>query len=167
MLSEAQRREIDTLSGVYVRARSLAVDALKIVQRERGWVSDEDLAALAAHIGMSVTELDSLATSYNRVYRRAVGRHVILICDSVTCWIEGYESLARHLIARLGIAALGETSADGQFTLLPTACLGACDRAPAMMVDEKFFGNLTPSLVDEILGRYRADAAPGAGRRKE
>jgi NADH-quinone oxidoreductase subunit E len=83
-----------------------------------------------------------------------VGRHIILVCDSVSCWIMGYESMVRHLQERLGIG-LGETTADGVFTLLPIACLGACDQAPAMMIDDELYGNLDEKKIDEILASFR------------
>ena len=82
-----------------------------------------------------------------------MGRHVILLCDGVTCWILGYENLRAHLERRLGIT-MGQTTADGRFTLLPTACLGACDQAPVLMVDEQLHVELDPAKLDEILERY-------------
>ena len=99
-------------------------------------------------------ELESVATCYNLIFRRAVGRHVILICDSVACWIMGYESVGNFLSGRLGIG-LGETTPDGIFTLLPTVCLGACDQAPVMMIDDELYGNLTPEKVEEVLKKYK------------
>jgi NADH-quinone oxidoreductase subunit E len=82
-----------------------------------------------------------------------VGRHVILICDSVSCWITGYENLLTHLKQRLGVE-LGQTTADGRFTLLPVVCLGACDLAPVMMIDEDLHGRLTPEKIDAVLAHY-------------
>ena len=105
---------------------------------------------------MSPSELDNVATFYNLIFRQPVGKHVILLCDSVSCWIMGYEKMRQHLSARLGID-LGGTTSDGEFTLLPIVCLGACDRAPAVMVDDDLHGDLDPQAMDrfeEILGRY-------------
>ena len=153
MLTAAEKREIETVRGHYPFARAAASEALKIIQRGRGWVPDEELREAAGLLDMSPDELDSIATFYNLIFRRRVGRHVILLCDSVCCWIVGYEKVREHLSARLGIG-LGETTPDGRFTLLPVACLGACDRAPAMMVDEDLHGDLAPAKVDEILARY-------------
>ena len=106
-----------------------------VVQKHRGWVSDEALRDVAAMISMSADELDGVATFYNLIYRRPVGRHVILFCDSVSCWIVGYEKIRRALEAQAR-HPLGETTADDRFTLLPIVCLGACERAPALMIDE-------------------------------
>jgi NADH-quinone oxidoreductase subunit E len=102
---------------------------------------------------MTPAELDAVATFYNLIFRKPVGKHVILVCDSVSCWIMGYERILQHLRDRLGIV-LGETTADGVFTLLPIVCLGACDQAPAMMIDDELYGDLDAAKIDEILANY-------------
>ena len=153
MLSERERVKIEAELARHHDRRSAVTEALVIVQRARGWVSDEAVADLADFLGESAEEVDGIATFYSLIYRRPVGRHVILVCDSVSCWIMGYRTIREHLSKRLGIA-FGETTADGRFTLLPVACLGACEQAPAMMVDEDLHGNLTAEKVDEILEQY-------------
>ena len=129
---------------------SAAIDALKIVQEHRGWVSDESIQVLARHLDMSAAELDGIATFYNLIFRRPVGDNVILFCDSVSCWIRGCAGLEKHLGERLGISR-GETSADNRFTLLPVPCLGACDKAPVMMVGDELHENLTADSIDAII----------------
>lgn len=152
MLSSDETKEIEHELEHYEEAHAASIEALKIVQRHRGWVSDESIRDIAGVLGMSVEELDSVATFYNLIYRRPVGRHVIHICDSVSCWLTGYEDQLEHLRERLGIG-LGETTADERFTLLPIVCLGACERAPAMMVDGRLHTDLTPERIDGILER--------------
>jgi NADH-quinone oxidoreductase subunit E len=127
---------------------------MKIVQRRRGWVSDESLRDIAELLGMSMAELDSVATFYNLIFRKPVGRHVIMICDSVSCWMLGYDRIREHLGKRLGIG-LGETTKDNRFTLLPIVCLGCCDRAPAMLVDDTLHTGLSLEKVDGALEQYR------------
>lgn len=153
MLTEDERRDIEEEIRRNERERAAAVEALKIVQRHRGWVSDE-MDDVARVLGMTTAELDGVATFYSLIFRRPVGKHVILICDTVSCWLMGYEKMLGHLKKRLGIG-LNETTPDGQFTLLPVACLGACDRAPAMMIDEVLYTDLTPERIDGILEEYR------------
>jgi len=154
MLSEQERREIEAILAHYPEKRAAATEALQIVQRHRAWISDESLRDVADALDMTPEELDGLATGFNLIYRRPVGKHVILICDSVTCWIMGYDGLLEHLEARLAIG-LGETTADGLFTLLPIACLGACDHAPAMMIDDALYGDLDAAKIDQILEECR------------
>lgn len=153
MLDDAVRQEIEAEAERYADRRAVCIDALKIVQRHQGWVSDEALADLAELLGMSHAELDSVATFYNLIFRRPVGRHVILLCDSVSCWIMGYGAVRDALSRRLGID-LGETSGDGRFTLLPSVCLGACDHAPVMMVDRDLHRDLRAETVREAITAY-------------
>jgi NADH-quinone oxidoreductase subunit E len=139
----------------YPRKRAACVEALTLVQKHHGWVNDEHLADVADLLDMTVDELDSIATFYNLIYRRPVGEHVILLCDSVSCWLTGYEEIRDALREALGID-FGETTEDGHFTLLPICCLGACDRAPVMMVDEETHRDLTADSVPAILEQYGA-----------
>jgi NADH-quinone oxidoreductase subunit E len=153
LLSEQEVQEIRPLLEHYEQKQAACIDALKIVQRHRGWVSDESLKDLAGLLEMSPEELEGVATFYNLIFRKPVGRHVILVCDSVSCWIMGYQSIRSYLTARLSID-LGQTSADGKFTLLPIVCLGACDHAPVMMIDDTLYHDLDPNKIDRILESY-------------
>jgi len=154
MLTEQERQEIAGEARHYPERRAVCIEALKIVQKHRGWVSDEALKDLATFLAMTPEELQSVATFYNLVFRRPVGRHVILVCDSVSCWIMGCDRIRDELTARLGIRP-GETSPDGRFTLLPIVCLGTCDHAPALMIDEDLHRDLIPGALDAILDRYQ------------
>jgi len=153
MLTDRERNEIEEHLALYAHKRAGCIEAMMTVQRYRGWVSDEAVDDLAELLEMTAEELDGVATFHNLIFRQPVGRHVILICDSVSCWIMGYDNLLDHLHSRLGID-LKETTADGCFTLLPSVCLGACDRAPVMMIDGALFGDLTKERIDEILAGY-------------
>lgn len=150
-LSEQELQAIDAEIAHVPYRDAVAIDALKIVQAHRGWVSDESLQAIAAHLHMSADELDSIATFYNLIFRRPVGDKVILLCNSITCWIKGCDKLQQRITDELGIE-LGETTADNRYTLLPVTCLGACDKAPVMMVDEDLHEDLSEDSVIRILG---------------
>ena len=154
MLSPEERQEIEAEFGHYPDKRALTIDAMKIVQKHRGWVSDEALKDVSELLGVSVSELDSVATFYNLIFRKPVGRHVIMVCDSISCWMMGYDRLRDLLTSRLGIK-MGETTADGRFTLLPIVCLGTCDHAPAMMVDEDLHRDLDAEKIESILEQYK------------
>jgi NADH-quinone oxidoreductase subunit E len=154
VLTPEERREIEEGLAQYLDRRSGTIEALQVVQRHRGWVSDEGVKDVAEALGVSPEDVDGVATFYNLIFRQPVGRHVILLCDSVSCWVTGQDRIREELKAKLGIG-MGETTEDGRFTLLPIACLGACDRAPAMMVDDELFGPLDAATVDEALARYR------------
>ena len=153
MLTPDEIEEIQAEFHQYEQKRAVCIEALKIVQRRRGWVSDDALRDLARYLDMTADELDSVATFYNFIFRKPVGRHVILICGSVSCWIMGYERILDRLNEHLGIG-LGETTADSRFTLLPNVCLGACDHVPVLMIDEDLHRNVDPEMLDRILSQY-------------
>jgi NADH-quinone oxidoreductase subunit E len=154
MLTPDERQEIEAELVRYPAKQAVTIDALLIVQKHRGWVSDESLKDLAEFLGMTVEDLDGVATFYNLIFRKPVGRHVVTVCDSVSCWIMGYEKIRQQLTKDLGIE-LGQTTSDGRFTLLPIVCLGTCDHAPAMMVDRDLYRDLSPEKLQGILEKYR------------
>jgi NADH-quinone oxidoreductase subunit E len=154
MLNEEEMQEINTELAHCVTKASVSIEALSIVQRHRGWVSDAHLKDVARILEMAPDELDAVATFYSFIFRKPVGRHVVLVCDSISCWVMGYNPLLDMITKKFGIG-FGETTGDMRFTLLPISCLGACDRSPAMMVDEELYGPVTPELMNEILDRYK------------
>jgi NADH-quinone oxidoreductase subunit E len=156
VLSEVEAAAISAIAGRYEDPRDASIEALREIQRSHGWISDEDLRDIARVLGLTPDDLDSVATLRNLILRRPLGRHVILFCDGVSCWVMGREAVRKQLESTLGVA-VGQTTADGRFTLLPTVCLGACDHAPAMMVGKELFGDLDPDKLDVILDWYRRD----------
>lgn len=150
-LTAEEKRRIAAEQQRYPDPRAACVEALAIAQRSRGWISDETLRELADHLGMTADELDGVATFYNMIFRRPVGRHVIFLCDSVSCWVMGEETMRAHLQRRLGID-FGQTTPDREYTLLPVACLGACDHAPALLLDRELHDDLTEEKIDLLLG---------------
>ncbi len=154
MLREEEKKEILEEIKQYPYPEVACIDALKIVQHHRGWISDESVRDIAEILRISNEDVESVATFYSRIYRRPVGRNVILICDSVSCMIMGYESLYEYISEKLGVR-FGETTSDERFTLLPISCLGDCDHAPAMMINIDHFNNLTVEKIDELLDNYK------------
>jgi NADH-quinone oxidoreductase subunit E len=148
-LSDSELADINAELAHAPYPDAVAIDALKIVQAHRGWVSDQSLQAIARHLGMSAAELDGIATFYNLIFRHPVGEQVILLCNSVTCWIKNSDGIQQKITELLGIG-LGETSSDNQYTLLPVTCLGACDKAPVMMVGEELYENIDNSTLTQI-----------------
>lgn len=137
--------------------RELLVDIMLELQEHYGYLSDEAIEEAAGLLGMSPLEIEEVATFYTFLYREPVGKYVIHVCDSVICWMDGYESIKDYLCKKLDID-LGETTADGLFTLLPVCCIGYCDRSPAMLINRKAYGHLTPQKIDEILEKLRSEA---------
>ena len=154
MLSEAEIQAIDHEISLLPHKKAGVIEALKIIQQHRGWVSDESVEAIAAYLEISPAEVDSVATFYNLIFRKSVGRHVILLCDSISCYVMGYDKLYRALQQQVGIR-FGETCPDDRFTLLPNACLGCCDHAPALMIDEDLFRDVKVEMLDQLLSGYK------------
>lgn len=154
-LSESEIAEIEHEMTLYPDKQAVGLEALKIVQKHQGWVSDESLLGIAKYLDLPASDLEGVATFFNLVFRQPVGRNVILFCNSVSCWIMGCESLREHFNKSLGID-FGETTEDGEFTLIPVPCLGDCDKAPVMMVGNDMKRHLDPSAIDEIIAEYQA-----------
>lgn len=157
MLPDELKTQLEQKIAHTDHPRELVVDVMFALQAHYGYLSDAAVTETAALVGMTTVEVDELATFYPFVYREPVGRYVIHVCDSVVCWMGGYESLRDHLMQRLDIP-LGGTTADGLFTLLPVCCIGYCDRAPAILINKKVYGELTPEKLDRLLARLRDEA---------
>ena len=158
LLSPKQIEAFGERAAASAHPREMVIDVLRAIQNANGWVPDSGVVLAAEILGLSPLQVEEVATFYDKIYRRPVGRKVIHVCDSIACWSRGGENLYRHLQERLGIAP-GETTADGVFTLLPTCCLGACDEAPAMLIGLKLYERLSAERIDEILAAERQEAA--------
>ncbi|MDN6859644.1 NADH-quinone oxidoreductase subunit NuoE [Pseudomonas sp. CAN2814] len=152
-LSETERSAIEHEMHHYEDSRAASIEALKIVQKQRGWVPDGAIPAIADLLGIPDSDVEGVATFYSQIFRQPVGRHIIRVCDSMVCYIGGHESVVGEIQKQLGIG-LGQTTTDGRFTLLPVCCLGNCDKAPAMMIDDDTFGDLRPDGVAKLLEAY-------------
>jgi NADH-quinone oxidoreductase subunit E len=150
MIPAQLKTELEEHIAAAVTPRESAVHVMKQLQRHYGWLTDEALREAAHLLGLSPVQVEELATFYEMIYRRPVGKKVINVCDSISCWAMGGESLLQNLSARLGIGP-GETTKDGMFTLLPCCCLGNCGDSPTMMVGDNLYGQLTLEKALEIL----------------
>lgn len=153
MLTQTEIQEIDHEIHLVPYKKAALIESLKIVQKHRGWISNESVTEIADYLEMSTAEVDSVATFYNLIFRKPVGKHMILLCDSISCYVMGYQKIYKALHEKLKIK-FGETTTDKRFTLLPNVCLGCCDRAPALMVDEDLYRDVTPDQIDSILEKY-------------
>ena len=134
--------------------REMVVDVIFAIQEHYGYLTDEGVEETARLVGMSPLEVEQLATFYTFIFREPVGKYVIHVCDSVVCWMNGFESIKAYLSDKLGIQD-GETTSDGLFTLLPVCCVGYCDRSPDILINKKVYGNLTTGKIDEIIEGLR------------
>jgi NADH-quinone oxidoreductase subunit E len=156
MIPDELREQLQRRIAEAESPREQAINVMYEVQRHYGHLTDEGLQEAAALLGMTPLELEELATFYDFIYREPVGRFVLHVCDGVVCWMFHEGSLFDYLCQKLGVCA-GEVTADGRFTVLPTACIGYCDQAPAMVINGKFFGHLNPERIDAILEQLKTD----------
>ena len=134
------------------RQRSAVISALHAVQHEnRGFVTAEQMNAIAEYLELPSIQVYEVATFYSMFQTRKVGRNEVAICTNVACMLRGADDLVEHVETKLGLK-LGESSEDGKFFLKrEEECIAACCGAPAMMVNHKYYENLTVEMVDEIL----------------
>jgi len=156
MIPDDLRERLKTRIGEAESPREQAINVMYEVQRHYGYLTDEGLQEAGALLGMTSLELEELATFYDFIYREPVGRFVLHLCDGVVCWMFHEGSLFDYMCRKLGVCP-GEVTADGMFTVLPTACIGYCDQAPAMVVNGRFFGNLNPERIDTILEQLKTE----------
>ena len=154
-ISESSRREIDRWIAKYPpeQKRAAVMAALRIVQEQNGgWLDTALMDAVAEYLEMPPIAVYEVATFYSMYELEPVGRHKICVCTNISCMLNGSDTVIGYLQKRLGIK-LGETTADGRFTLKEVECLGACVGAPMMQIGREYYENLTPEKIDEILAR--------------
>jgi NADH-quinone oxidoreductase subunit E len=156
MIPESLKSSLKEKIATVDHPREMVVDVIFAIQEHYGHLTDEGVEETARLVGMSPLEVEQLATFYTFIYREPVGKYVIHVCDSVVCWMNGFESIKAYLSEKLGIQD-GETTSDGLFTLLPVCCVGYCDRSPAILINKKVYGNLTNEKIDEILEKIKAE----------
>ena len=154
MISADARARMRELTARYPTARSAMLPALHIAQEEEGYITPEGVAAVAEALGVRPDEVDMVVSFYSMYFRKPVGRHVIKVCTSISCYLRGCDQLLAHLEDRLGITR-GETTADGAFTLLPIECLASCGSAPVVQVNDEFVENMTLDGADALIERLR------------
>lgn len=156
MISQEMRDQLQAQVASAEHPREQAINVMYAVQKHYGYLTDEGLVEAADILRLTPLEVEELATFYDFIYREPVGKYVIHVCDGVVCWMFHENSVFAYLCKKLGVCA-GQISADGWFTVLPTACIGLCDRAPAMLINGKMYGPLTPQLIDEILEKLKTE----------
>jgi len=156
-LSVAELSVIEHEVSIMETREAAGIEALKIVQKHRGWICDDSLIAIAQCLQMSSAQLEGVATFYNLIYRQKVGHYVIHLCDSISCHLTGYDEILKVIQTYLGIG-YGQTTPDGEFTLLSNVCLGSCDKSPAMMINGQHYHSLTNESVVSILNGLSKNA---------
>lgn len=159
MFSEATEARFQELAASYPQKRSALVPMLILAQREQGWVTPEAVRYVAEFLNLSASDVESVASFYTMLHLKPVGRNLLLVCTNIACMLCGSDAIERTLKHELGVE-IGETTDDGQFTLVEAECLGSCTTAPVIQVNGEFHENLTPAKVEALLNDIRK--RPGA-----
>ena len=152
MISEQAKQHMRELAARYPIARSAVMPALHIAQQEEGYITQAGLQAVSETIGITVDDVESIATFYTMYHQQQPGKKVIRVCTSIACYLRNCDELVEHLEQRLGIKR-GETTADGNYTLQTFECLASCGTAPVLQVNDDFVENLTLEKTDALLDR--------------
>ena len=126
---------------------------LEEAQDKHGYLSRELLAELAESLGLSVSDVYGVASFYSFLLTKPLGRNVIRVCKSLPCYLKNSHIIMDYVEKEIGIRP-GETTSDGRFSFELTNCIGACDKAPAMMINYDVYGDLTPEKMARILAKY-------------
>ncbi len=164
MISEQAKQRMRDLAARYPVARSAVMPALYIAQQEEGYITQDGFRAVAETIGLTVDDVESVATFYTMYYQQPPGKKVIKVCTSISCYLRSCDALVDHLEKRLGIKR-GETTAEGNFTLMTAECLASCGTAPVLQVNDEFVENVTLEMSDALVDEWereltRAGASP-------
>ena len=149
------KAQLDEIRKRYPTSEASLLPALHLAQRAwGGWLPDEAIAAVAAELNLPVSKVYGVVTFYDLYHQSPVGRHRIRVCTNLSCELRGSAEIMETLQQELGVGE-DEITPDGRCSYVHFECLGSCDTAPMMMVDEEYHENLTPRRVREILQRLK------------
>jgi NADH-quinone oxidoreductase E subunit len=147
------RKELDALLTRYPTTMAALLPALWIVQRERGWVSEEGMAEVAEVLELTPAYVKGVVTFYTMYHQHPVGKYFIQVCTTSPCGICGAEDVVKSFIQHTKTGDLGITSSDGRYTVIEVECLGACGFPTPVMINDEFIESVTPETVPELLER--------------
>jgi NADH-quinone oxidoreductase E subunit len=147
----ARRKELDELLTRYPTKMAALLPALWMVQHERGWVSEAGMAEVAQALDLTPAYVKGVVTFYTMYHQHPVGKHFVQVCTTSPCMACGAEAVVDAFLKHTGCQELGQTSADGKYTVIEVECLGACGFNTPVMINEDFLESVTPETVPTIL----------------
>lgn len=149
------KAELDAVLAKYPTKQAALLPALWIVQRKHGWISPEGMGEVAEVLGLTPAYVKGVVTFYTMYHLHPVGKNFVQVCTTTPCNINGGEKVAEAFLKATGAKRLGETSPDGNWTIVEVECLGACGFATPCLVNDDFIESVTPESVSSVVGRYR------------
>jgi NADH-quinone oxidoreductase subunit E len=157
VLSEENERELTEILARYPNKMAACIPALHLCQNANGnWLSPDAIQFVAARLELSPAHVKGVVTFYSLFNEHPPGKHQVWVCRTLSCALRGSDEILAHCQKRLGVG-VGQTTADGRFTLRTAECLAACGTAPVMQVDKTYYEQLTPEKVDRILAGLAKD----------
>lgn len=156
MISEQAKQRMRDLAARYPVARSAVMPSLHIAQEEEGYITPAGLQAVAEALNMTQDDVESVATFYTMYYQKPMGKKVIKVCTSISCYLRNCDALVEHLEQRLDVKR-GQTTTDGNYTLMTTECLASCGTAPVLQVNDEFVENVTFKVADELIEKWNRE----------
>ena len=154
MIPDEAKRRFDELTKRYPEKRSALIPILHEAQATVGYLKPEAIEWVADYLGLSAAEVMSVASFYDMFNLERVGKHMITVCQNLSCSLLGADRLIQHLESRLGIR-MGETTPDGLITLKRMECLASCGTAPTIQIDGIYYERMTSQRLDELLDKLR------------
>jgi NADH-quinone oxidoreductase subunit E len=157
MLSDTAKQKIQSLKGKYPSVRSAVMPSLYVAQEEYGWLPDNAIDEVAVELGMTSTEVGSVASFYDMYHLKPVGKHVIEFCTDLPCALLGADQAFARLSQNLGLEHGADTTADDAITLRHAPCLGGCDKVFVLLLDNKEqYESMTDEKLDALMSRLRS-----------
>src|SRR3954467_14324604 len=155
VFTAARKAELDELLTRYPTRMAALLPALWIVQEERGWVSGDAMAEVAALLDLTPAYVKGVVTFYTMYHQHPVAKHFIQVCTTSPCMACGAEQVVDAFLKHTGCQELGNTSADGKYTVIEVECLGACGFNTPVMINEDFLDSVTPDAVPGVLAKLK------------
>jgi NADH-quinone oxidoreductase subunit E len=162
MWSEAEQKNLEEILKKYPSKRSAVLPALYLAQREKNWLDDNDIAAVAEALDLTVTDIHSIIGFYTLFRKEKTGKYIIQVCTDLPCALRGAEEFFQRLAERMGLPPEGGTTEDGLFTLESVVCIAACDKAPCCQINLEYYESLTDEAIDAVIAELRRAKNNGA-----
>jgi NADH-quinone oxidoreductase E subunit len=156
-LSEENLARARRLLEIYPQIRSALIPLCHLAQAQDGYLTEDAMEDIAELCGVSPAEVRGTASFYDMLHTEPVGRYVVAVCTNIACMLNGAYEVLEHAETALGIG-VGQTSADGMFTIEDAECLAGCDKAPCVQVNHRFFGPLDAAGFDQLIADLRSGA---------
>ena len=154
VFTETAERRIEKILAKYPFKKSALLPLLTLAQEQEGYVTPEAMVEIGKRLDVSPAYVESVCTFYTMYFTKPVGKYVIKFCINISCHLNNCDNLLDYAVNKLGIQ-VGETTPDKKFTVLREECLAACSEAPVMQVNNKYYVDMTPEKVDQVLGSLK------------